>query len=217
MLASTTRRADPRSPAGRPRRRRRPRGSPERAAARMGRGTRRTPRSARPEARWPSSLSPRTGRAPRPPGARGRDRARRPAASSPRSRRRLHVHASAPTTTMPRPSAASGRSQASRSKPRFGGSASTAGPNWSTRLALICAALSPAAIRARMNAFIRVAIGSSTDRASSCRSGRRSPPRDRPAVAGSRLWQTRESRAGERERCEAGREEPDHCAWPSAA
>ena len=43
------------------------------------------------------------------------------------------------TTTAPTASAPSGSSQASRSKPRFGGSASTAGPNWSTSSALISA------------------------------------------------------------------------------
>ena len=80
----------------------------------------------------------------------GRRRSRVDGSTSRRARRRRRCR---------RASAASGRSQASRSKPRFGGSASTAGPNWSTSFALICAALSPAAIRARMNAFIRVAIG----------------------------------------------------------
>ena len=106
----------------------------------------------------PHLVTPRTGRAPRRPAARapGREQARAP---RPGSRLRLHVHARAPTTTAPTARAPSGRSQARRSKPRLGGSASTPGPNWSTSSALISAALWPAAICARMNAFIRVAIG----------------------------------------------------------
>ena len=103
--------------------------------------------------------TPRSGRAPRPPAARGRGRARSASVSTLPSRRRLHVHARAPTTTTPIARAPSGRSQARRSNPRFGGSASTAGPNWSTSCALISAALSPAAIRSRMYVFIRVGDG----------------------------------------------------------
>ena len=98
--------------------------------------------------------------------------------------------------------------------PRFGGSASTPGPNWSTSSALICAPLFPAAMLARMNAFIRVAIGEldwsrvvlhvgqtiSASR-SACRGG--------PASAAAA--QTSARAASERRR------EPGHCALPSAA
>ena len=83
----------------------------------------------------------------------------RPAPASPRTR--LQRHASAPTATMPRPSPASGSTQATRSKPLRGGTARTAVPNWSTSCALISLFVSPAAMRARMNAFIRRATGAS--------------------------------------------------------
>src|SRR6185436_13154117 len=75
------------------------------------------------------------------------------------SRRRLHRHASAPTTAAPRTRPRSGSTQATSSKPFLGGTASTAGPNWSTRAALISLFVSPAAIRSRMYAFIRSATG----------------------------------------------------------
>ena len=118
-----------------------------------------------------------------------------------------------PTTTIPTPSAASGRSHASRSKPRFGGSASTAGPNWSTSFALICAELSPAAIRTRMNVFIRVAIGE-VDMSSVVLQVGQTISASRSACRGGLGG---DGRACQRERRETRREKPDHCAWPSAA
>ena len=50
-------------------------------------------------------------------------------------------------------------SHASRSNPDFGGSASTPGPNWSTRSSLICSSVQPAAMCCRMSCFIRCATG----------------------------------------------------------
>ena len=76
------------------------------------------------------------------------------------SRRRLHVR----TRNADRDRAderarrAEGARRAGRSR-RSGGSASTPGPNSATSASLISCSESPAAIRARMNAFIRSAIG----------------------------------------------------------
>ena len=104
----------------------------------------------------------RSGRARRRRAAPAPDRAAasRPGASGTGSRRRLQAQASAPTPTSA--DAQARRAEAPRRagrSPRFGGVARTAGPNWSTSSLLISAALAPAAIRARMYAFIRDATG----------------------------------------------------------
>ena len=71
----------------------------------------------------------------------------------------VQVHTRNATAIAPTASAASGRSQASRPKPPPGGSASTSSPNSATSAALISCSESPAAIRVRMNDFIRSAMG----------------------------------------------------------
>ena len=93
----------------------------------------------------------------------------------------------------------SGSSQARRSNPCFGGSASTPGPNWSTSCALISAALSPAAIRARMYAFIRVAIGE-LDWSSVVLQVGQTISASRSACTGGAAAAGRPARAGERQR-----------------
>ena len=76
-------------------------------------------------------------------------------------RRRLHRRTSRTTAIAPATSAPSGRSQARSPKPLFGGVASTPGPNSATSASLISCSVSPAAIRSRMNAFMRCATGAS--------------------------------------------------------
>ena len=159
MLAATTRRAVPGSPsrsastaeiaeryAGNEREHAR---REERDHAREERDGNRRPahvsgRSARARRRRGARAAGRAAPRPRAPAARG-------AAPGPDEERRRP----------PRPatSAASGRSQARRPKPPSGGFASTPVPNWATSSSLISCSLSPAAIRVRMNAFIRCAIG----------------------------------------------------------
>ena len=80
----------------------------------------------------------------RPPPARASASSARPAGRAP---------------PLPSPIPTSGSTQASRLKPCFEGSASTAGPNCATSFALISPFVSPAAIRAVMNCRIRSAIG----------------------------------------------------------
>ena len=152
----------PARPAAPPRRTRRPRDSPGRAAARRGRETRRS----RPRTRRGPRCRSRTeaGELVVEPALRARDRAARRGTSARRGsssgpRVWLHLQASRPTTAAPSASPASGSTHAISSKPFFGGTASTAGPNWSTSAALISPFVSPAAIRSRMNAFMRSATG----------------------------------------------------------
>ena len=78
---------------------------------------------------------------------------------------------------------------------------------------MICSALSPAAIRTRMNVFIRAAIGE-VDMSSVVLQVGQTISASRSAWRGGLGG---DGRAGERERGEDRREEPDHCAWPSAA
>ena len=75
-------------------------------------------------------------------------------------RARLQRHGEHAEDARRRPSAATGGStHASRSKPRFGGAASTCSPNWATSVSLISGFVSPAAMRARMNVRMRSATG----------------------------------------------------------
>ena len=75
------------------------------------------------------------------------DRLARAAAPAPGEQRRARARRS--------PSPTSGSTHASRLKPCFDGSASTAGPNCDDELPLISLFVSPAAIRAEMNCLIR--------------------------------------------------------------
>ena len=136
------------------------RGSPGRAAARRGRGTRRSP--APKATRTGGAASFEAGELVVEPALeRGVERLgrRRPALA-------VGVAAVAPApgeqsrrATAPTREPGERQHPRDQSKPFFGGSASTAGPNWSTSGALISLFVSPAAIRSRMNAFIRSATG----------------------------------------------------------
>src|SRR3990172_7247568 len=76
-----------------------------------------------------------------------------------RGQRRAQRRARTPTATSATRAPPSGSAQASRLNPLTGGAASTPSPNSATSFALISPFVSPAAIRSRMKARIRSAIG----------------------------------------------------------
>ena len=100
----------------------------------------------------------RTVRAPRRGDARGRGRRGAPREASPRDgelQPRMRIASATPAPMI----ATSGTSHASSPNPPLRGVARTPGPNCATSAPLISGSVSPAAIRSRMNAFMRSATG----------------------------------------------------------
>ena len=117
----------------------------------------------------------------------------RPARSPPRARLQRHGEQADDDHADARARRA-GAARRARSKPRFGGSASTPGPNWSTSAALISLFVSPAAIRSRMNAFIRSATGAFDWSSVVSQTGQTSSASSSAALGGAPRWLPRARR-----------------------
>ena len=230
----------PAGPARRRSRRRPPTGSPGRAAGRTARGTRGTPRAARRGSRSRSTRNPpgctrcasdgrgRHGKRRRRGWSHASNRSssastRRSSAGIEGSRRSVPPGACGSTPMRSRRRRAprrratpSGTSHASRSKPDFGGSASTPAPNWSTSSSLICFSVAPSARRTADDL-----LHPSRDRGVRlverrlAASGRRAPPRGRRGSARPRAAVTATPAASARS--DGEQRQPRHGASPRAS